>query len=128
MHNKAAHLVDKLDRALAKTSRPVSLHEPYFAGNEWKYVKDCLDTGWGSSVGKYVDRFEADLAHFTGAKHAIVTSSGTTALHLAFIAAGVQANEEVLLPTLTFVGTANSIVHAGAVPHFVDVHPQTFAV
>ena len=99
---------------------PVALHEPRFAGNEWVYLKECLDSSFVSSVGKFVDRFEAELASFTGAKHAVAVVNGTAALHIALRLAGVQSNDEVLLPALTFVATANAVSYCGAVPHFAD--------
>ena len=98
----------------------LALHEPEFAGREWNYVKDCIDTGWVSSVGAYVDRFERDLAAYIGATHAIATSNGTSALHVCLLLAGVRAGDEVLVPTLTFIATANAVSYIGAVPHFVD--------
>ena len=108
-------------KALASVARPpAALHEPEIAGNEWAYVKECLDTGWVSSVGDYVDRFEAMIAEQTGAKHAIATVNGTAALHACYTLAGVEAGDEVIVPTLTFVGTANAVTYLGAVPHFVD--------
>ena len=99
---------------------PVSLHEPSFAGNEWRYVKECLDSTFVSSVGMFVDRFEAELASFTGAKHAVAVVNGTAALHVALRLAGVKPGDEVLVPALTFVATANAVTYCGAVPHFVD--------
>jgi perosamine synthetase len=99
---------------------PVALHEPEFAGREWEYVKDCIDTGWVSSVGSYVDRFERDLAAFTQCSHAVATSNGTAALQMCLLLAGVQAGDEVLMPALTFVATANAASYLNAVPHFVD--------
>ena len=107
---------------------PVSLHEPIFAGNEWKYVKECLDTGWVSSVGKFVDRFEADLAAYTGAKHAVAVVNGTAALHVALQLAGVRRGDEVLIPALTFVATANAVTYCGATPHFVDSEERTLGL
>ena len=104
------------------------LHEPLFKGNEWTYVKECIDTGWVSSVGSYVDRFEADLSRITGAAHAIATVNGTAALHTCLLVAGVQAGDEVLVPSLTFVATANAIAHTGAVPHFADCEASTLGV
>src|SRR5512135_2409233 len=80
----------------------IALHEPSFSGNEWNYVKECLDTGGVSSVGKYVDKFENDLADFTGVKHAIATVNGTAALHVSYLLCGVKPNDEVHVPTLTF--------------------------
>lgn len=105
-----------------------ALHEPVFAGNEWAYVKECLDTGWVSSVGKFVDRFEAELAAFTGVRHAVAAVNGTAALHMCLKLVGVQADDEVLIPSLTFVATANAVAYCGAVPHFVDSEWNTLGV
>jgi perosamine synthetase len=105
---------------LGPAGRPLPLHEPEFAGREWDYVKDCIDTGWVSSVGVYVDRFERDLAAWTGAKHAVAVVNGTAALHLALLLVGVHRGDEVVVPTLTFVATANAVTYCGALPHFAD--------
>src|SRR5262245_32502057 len=99
----------------------LSLHEPEFAGREWEYVKDCIDTGWVSSAGAYVDRFERDLVDYTGAGSAVAIVNGTAALHLALVLSGVQAGDEVIIPALTFVATANAVTYCGATPHFADV-------
>jgi perosamine synthetase len=106
----------------------VALHEPRFAGNEWAYLKDCLDSTFVSSVGRYVDRFEADLAAYTGARHAVAVVNGTAALHVALQLAGVQAGDEVLVPALTFVATANAVAYCGAIPHFVDSEERTLGL
>ena len=106
----------------------IPLHEPSFSGNEWKYVKECLDTGWVSSVGKYVDRFERDLERYTGVKHAVATVNGTAALHVCLELVGVQPNDEVLLPALTFVATANTVCYCKAIPHFVDSTEETLGL
>ncbi len=106
----------------------IPLHEPEFAGNEWVYVKECIDTGWVSSVGSYVDRIEHDLAAFTGTAHAVATVNGTAALHICTLLAGVEPGDEVLMPTLTFIATANAVSYAGAVPHFIDSEEQTLGV
>jgi perosamine synthetase len=98
---------------------PAALHEPEFVGNESRYLKDCIDTGWVSSAGAYVDRFERQLAEVTGARHAIAVVNGTAALHLALVVAGVRAGDEVLVPALTFIATANAVAYCGATPHFV---------
>jgi perosamine synthetase len=103
----------------------IALHEPEFSGQEWAYVKDCIDTGWVSSVGAYVDRFERDLCVITGAKHAVATSNGTAALHICLLLAGVEAGDEVLMPALTFIATANAVSYTHAVPHFVDSEEAT---
>ncbi|MDB9806269.1 LegC family aminotransferase [Amylibacter sp.] len=108
--------------------RAVALHEPCFSGNEWNYTKDCIDSTFVSSVGKYVDRFEAELADYTGARYAIAVVNGTAALHVALILAGVQPGDEVLMPALTFVATANATRYCGAIPHFVDSHEDTLGL
>lgn len=107
---------------------PVGLHEPTFTGNEWLYVKECLDSTFVSSVGKFVDRFEDDVASYTGAKHVVAVVNGTAALHIALLMAGVKANDEVLVPSLTFIATANAISYCGATPHFVDSEDATLGV
>lgn len=104
------------------------LHEPSFKGNEWLYLKECLDSTFVSSVGKFVDRFECELAAFTGAKHAVAVVNGTAALHIALKLAGVKANDEVLIPALTFVATANAVAYCGATPHFVDSEEATLGL
>jgi perosamine synthetase len=105
-----------------------ALHEPYFGGNEWRYLKDCLDSTFVSSVGAYVNRFEDLLAAYTGARYAIATVNGTAALHVALQLAGVQRNDEVLVPALTFVATTNAIAYCGAVPHFVESEERTLGL
>lgn len=115
-------------RVLGKPDGFLALHEPEFAGREWSYVKDCIDTGWVSSVGAYVDRFERELAAYAGASHAIATSNGTSALHVCLLLAGVRAGDEVLMPTLTFIATANAASYIGAMPHFVDSEVASLGV
>lgn len=106
----------------------VSLHSPIFNGNEWNYTRDCLNSTFVSSVGAYVDRFEANLAEYTGAKHAVAVVNGTAALHVALILAGVQPDDEVLVPALTFIATANAIRYCNATPHFVDSDERTLGL
>ena len=98
----------------------IPLHEPLFAGNENKYVKECIDTAWVSSVGKYVDLFEEKLAEYCGVKRAVAVVNGTSALHVCLLLSGVKANDEVLVPALTFIATANAVSYCGAIPHLVD--------
>jgi perosamine synthetase len=105
-----------------------SLHEPEFAGREWDYVKQCIDTGWVSSVGKMVDRFEGMLSDITAARHAIATVNGTAALHIAVILARVGRGDEVIMPSLTFIATANAVSYTGAIPHFVDIAVDSFGL
>lgn len=104
------------------------LHEPQFEGNEIKYVTDCIKTGWVSSVGSYVNEFEKKLAEFTGVKRAVAVVNGTAALHISLKVVGVTSNDEVLIPSLTFVATANAVTYCGAIPHFVDVSSETLGM
>ena len=101
----------------------IPLCVPEIRGNEWNYVKECLDTGWVSSAGPYVDRFEVELARFVGTRRAIATVNGTAALHIALQVAGVQPEDEVLVSTLTFIAPANAIRYVGAWPVFMDADP-----
>jgi perosamine synthetase len=98
----------------------IPLSVPEIRGNEWTYVKECLDTGWVSSAGKFVGRFEQEIARYTGAKHAIACASGTAALHVSLMLAGVRPDDEVLVPTLTFIASINVIRYVGAHPVFMD--------
>jgi len=109
-------------------SQPVALHEPKFTGNEANYVNECIQTGWVSSVGKFVDKFEQGLAEYTGVKHAIAVVNGTAALHIALKLAGVERDDEVFVPTLTFIATANAISYCDAIPHFVDSSYETLGL
>ncbi len=117
-----------LRSVLGTPEQRISLHEPEFRGNEKAYVADCIETGWVSSVGSYVDRIERDLAAITGVGHAVATANGTAALHVCLMLAGVEAGDEVLMPALTFVATANAVAYIGAVPHFVDSEDRSLAV
>jgi perosamine synthetase len=107
---------------------PLALHEPHFAGNEWLYLKECLDSSYVSSVGRFVDRFEGELAACTGAKHVIAVVNGTAALHVALRLAGVEANDEVLVPAMTFVATPNAVSYCAAIPHFVDSEERSLGI
>jgi len=97
------------------------LSGPNIAGNEWKYVKECLDTAWVSSVGSYVTQFENMMAEFTGTKYAVACSSGTTALHISLMLAGAGKDNYVIVPNLTFIASLNSITYTGAEPILMDV-------
>ena len=101
---------------------------PEIRGNEWKYVKECLDTNWVSSVGKFVDKFEEDFAKYKGAKSAVVTMNGTAALQLALEVLGVGDGDEVIVPSMTFISSVNVIKYVGANPVFVDVRRDTFVM
>jgi len=129
MSNKI-HLADEIVTAIRSVvgAGPVGLHEPSFNGNEELYLKECLDSTFVSSVGKFVDRFEVDLVNFTGAKHVVAVVNGTAALHIALKLAGVQAGDEVLVPALTFIATPNAVTYCNATPHFVDSEVSTLGV
>jgi len=103
---------------MRKQSIPLSV--PHITGNEWKYIKECLDTEWVSSAGKFVDRFEKDFCQYVGAKHAVACVNGTAALHIALRIAGVSPGDEVIVPTLTFIAPVNSVRYVGADPVFMD--------
>ena len=124
-HSLSEHVVEAVASVLPG---PAALHEPEFADNEWTYVKECLDTGWVSSAGKFVDRFEDTLADVTGAGHAVATVNGTAALHACLVLAGVERDDEVIVPALTFVATANAVTYLGAVPYFGDSEQRTLGL
>ena len=107
---------------------PVPLSVPKFVGNEKKYLNMCIDTSFVSSVGRFVDRFEDDLAAYTGARRAVVCVSGTNALHMALMLAGVEREDEVLTQALTFIATCNAISYIGAHPVFIDVDKSTMGL
>jgi perosamine synthetase len=106
---------------VAPTEIPLSV--PVLRGNEWQYVKECLDSNWVSSAGPFVDRFERDVAAYVGARYAVALSTGTAALHLALLVAGVEPDDEVLISALTFIAPAYAIRYANAWPIFVDAEP-----
>lgn len=106
----------------------VPLHAPLFIGNEKKYLNECIDTTFVSSVGKFVDRFEEMLASYTGTKKAVVCVSGTNALHMAMLLVGVERDDEVLTQALTFIATCNAISYIGARPVFIDVDKETMGL
>lgn len=106
----------------------IPLHEPYFTGNEKKYLLDCIDSTFVSSVGKYVDKFEEMIREFTGAKYAIATVNGTAALHIALKLTGVEQGDLVITQPLTFIATCNAISYCGAEPVFVDIDRKTLGL
>jgi perosamine synthetase len=116
----AEDLVRRIRRVIGTEDSFVPLHVPEFHGRERELLLDCIDTGWVSSVGPYVDTFEREVARLSGCRHGVVVANGTAALQIALIVAGVRAGDEVLVPALTFVATANAASHLGAVSHFVD--------
>jgi len=116
MYNEIVDFV----KSLYPNEKFIPLHAPVFHGNEKKYLNDCIDTTFVSSVGEYVNRFEEMVCQYTGAKYAIATTNGTSALHVSLILAGVERDTEVLSQALTFVATTNAISYIGAVPVFID--------
>ena len=126
MNNRWMQFAERVKEMYGKDFVP--LHEPTFNEKELEYVTDCIKTGWVSSVGAYVTRFEEDLAKFVGVKRAVAVVNGTAALHIALKVAGVEADDEVLMPSLTFIATANAVSYCGAIPHFIDVHEETLGV
>jgi perosamine synthetase len=121
-------IIQALRKVLSEEKDFIALHEPVFNGNEWRYLKDCLDSGWVSTAGDYVDVFESRLAEFTGSKYAIAVINGTAALQLCLTLVGVCADDEVLMPSLTFVATANAATYCGAIPHFIDSEERTLGI
>ena len=104
----------------------IPLSVPNISGNEWQYIKDCLDTSWVSSVGSYVNQFERVTAEYTGAKYAVATSNGTSAIQIALMLAGVKANDLVIAPNITFVASINAIKYTGAKPILIDIDFDTW--
>lgn len=106
----------------------ISIANPIFRGNEKKYLNECIDTGWVSSNGRFVKEFQNKFAEFCGSKYALACSNGTVTLHLALIALGIKPGDEVIMPTLTYIATANAVRMVGATPVFVDSDPETWNV
>ncbi|MBU3659565.1 MAG: LegC family aminotransferase [Flavobacteriales bacterium] len=104
----------------------IPLSVPHLNGNEWKYVKDCLDTGWISSAGSYVNQFEQMVADFVGAKYGVACMNGTVGLHISQLLAGVTADDYVIAPNITFIATLNAIKYTGATPILIDVNPSNW--
>jgi aminotransferase in exopolysaccharide biosynthesis len=127
---KQADLAQNIISAIREAIGPrtAALHEPSFGGKEWLNLKECLDSTYVSSVGKFVDQFEDDLSKYTGARYAVLVVNGTAALHIALKLAGVRATDEVLIPALTFVATANAVTYCNATPHFVDSEEHTLGI
>ena len=115
-------------RSVYKTDSFIPLHEPRFSGNEKKYLNECIDSTFVSSVGKFVDEFENKIASYTGAKYAIATSNGTSALHISLLISGVENGHEVITQPLTFVATCNAISYCNAIPVFIDVDKDTMGM
>jgi perosamine synthetase len=104
----------------------IPVYRPWLAGNEKKYVNECLDSTWISSKGKFIPLFEQKLAEYLGVRHAASVCNGTVALHAALLALGVGPGDEVIVPTLTYIASVNTIAYTGASPVFVDSLPDTW--
>ena len=126
-NNQFSSIVN-LIREIYNTDSFIPLHEPRFIGNEKKYLNECIDSTYVSSVGKFVDEFEKKIAQYIGAKYVIATTNGTSALHIALLLANVTNNDEVITQPLTFVATCNVISYCGAAPVFIDVDKDTMGL
>jgi len=121
-------VIKRVKSVVGSTEKGVPLHAPDFDGDEKALLSDCIDTGYVSSGGKYVEQFEQQIAHLCDRKFGIAVSSGTAALELAMKVIGVKSNEEVIIPSFTFVATANAAHHLGAFPHFIDINETTLGM
>lgn len=128
MNTLVEKVVQTLREVLPGKKESYALHEPNFSGNEKQYVLNCVETGWVSSVGQYVNRIEQELERITGIEHAVAVVNGTAALHTCLILGGVQPGDEVLMPALTFVATANAVAYCQATPHFIDVEETSLGI
>lgn len=117
-------IIMQSETEVAVTHHPIPMCIPEIRGNEWKYVKECFDTNWVSSVGPFVNRFEREIADYLGASYTVAMCNGTAALHIALMVAEVQPEEEVLVPSLTFIAPVNTIKYIGASPVFIDAEPD----
>ena len=125
MYNEIVNYIKEL---FSEQTERVMLHNPCFNGNEKKYLDECIDSTYVSSVGPFVDRFEKEIAQYTGAKRAIVCVNGTNAIHLALMLSGVERGDEVLTQPLTFIATCNALSYCGAYPVFIDVDRDTMGL
>ena len=123
-----SHIVSFIRRLYDEEKNFIPLHEPRFSGNEKRYLNECLDSTFVSSVGPFVERFEKEFAEYVGSRYAVATVNGTAALHAALVVAGVGRDDEVITQPLTFVATANAISYCGAKPIFVDVDLDTMGL
>ena len=120
--------IDDVYRKIYKHQNFIPLHEPSFFGNEKKYVNDCIDSTFVSTVGRYVDEFQSSIKTYSGSRYAVATVNGTAALHLALVSCGVGKGDEVICPDISFVATAAAIVYTGADPVFLDIDEETLGL
>ena len=126
-HNKQEIEIIRLFKKLLK-NKPKGHHDPIFLGNEKKYLNKCISSGFVSYVGKFVNLFEKKVSQYTKTKYTIATSSGTSALHLVLRYFNLGPEDEVLVPSLTYVATANAVTYCGATPNFLDIERDTLGV
>ena len=126
-HNKQEIEIIRLFKKLLK-NKPRGHHDPIFLGNEKKYLNKCISSGFVSYVGKFVNLFEKKVSQYTKTKYTIATSSGTSALHLVLRYFNLGPEDEVLVPSLTYVATANAVTYCGATPNFLDIERDTLGV
>ncbi len=124
----AADFVARVRSVVGESATPIGLHEPELGEIDKQYLSDCIDSTFVSSVGAFIPEFEQRMQEITGAKYAIAASNGTSALHIALYVVGVEPGDEVMVPSLSFVATANAVAHAGAVPHFIDSEYATLGL
>ena len=119
-----------LKNLISLTKKPIliknKVYMTSFLRKRKKFLSDCINSGYVSSVGKYVKLFEKKISDYTGSNYSIATNSGTSALHLSLVSLGVNSNHEVLLPSLTYVATANAIKYVGATPNFLDIEEENY--
>ena len=129
MKNKSKNL-ENLINLIKKIyfNKKQGLHDPLFSGKENFFLSDCINSGYVSSVGKYVKLFEKKISDYTGSNYSIATNSGTSALHLSLVSLGVNSNHEILLPSLTYIATANAVKYCGATPNFLDIEEENYGV
>ena len=128
MKEDTANIILDFYKKKIKKNKKISLHEPVFNGNDYKYLKECLDSSYVSSKGRFTELFENKLKEYTKSKYVIAVINGTAGLEMALRGANVKNNEEVIVPSLTFVATANAVSHCGAIPHFVDSSLDDFGI
>ena len=131
MSELTSKILNCIQKVISKNNSTdiIPLHEPFFEDtNSLKYLKDCIDSGWVSSTGQWVNKFEEKISTFTSANYAIAVTNGTVGLRLALYAIGVRYGDEVLIPPLSFVATANAVSHLGATPHFIDVENKSLGL
>jgi len=128
MADSAAEILNTIRKVVHHNGSFTALHIPVFEGNEKRYLAECVDSNFVSSIGEFVDRFEGMLSAFTGVKRAVLCVNGTAALHICLKMSGVERDDEVLLPALTFIATSNAVSYCGAVPHFMDIEERTLGV